>query len=94
MKNFLELDIKNENLQESFVAVVDPLQNFIAQTVEKHNKVTEIYLQLDELSSLYYSLELQFKHNAQDYKMFGDELFEKANKLEHTSKKVRSDFKV
>jgi hypothetical protein len=82
------------NLVESFKSVVEPLRNFIAQNVKPHPKVTGIYLQLDDLAGQHFSIELQAKHNANEYKMYAKALIEKANELENTSGRLRTDFAV
>lgn len=92
LKTFLDKEHEHENLVESYKSVVDPLRNFIAQKVETHLKVTEIYLQLDDLVGQYFSIELQAKHNAEDYKMYAAALMEKGNELENASQPLRDDF--
>ncbi len=93
LKAFLEKETENENLVDSFTSVVEPLRKFIVEKVKNHPKVTEIYLQLDDLAVQYYSIELQAKHNAADYKDFSKSLKEKAAELDNASKKLRDSVK-
>jgi len=92
LKHFLDKEQKNENLVESYQAVVQPVRNYIAEKVQQHPKVTEIYLILDDLVGQYYAIELQAKHNASDYALYAEALSKSAEKLENGSERLQSDF--
>ena len=81
-----------ENISESYASVVDPIRTFIAEKVKQHPRVTEIYLQLDDLVGLCYGIELQSKHNAADYKLYADALIQKAEQLDSSSRQLQLDF--
>jgi len=81
LKQFLDKEAVGENIVESYQTVVEPMRNYIAEKVKQHPKVTEIYLLLDELVGQYFGIELQARHNAEDYKLYGDALAESAERL-------------
>lgn len=92
LKTFLEKMPEQENIVESFKTVVNPVREYIATNVEQHPKVTEIYLLLDDLVAQYYGIELQGRHNAEDYNQYSKDLTAAVEQLESSSQKIRSDF--
>lgn len=92
LKGFLNKIPEMENITESYTSVVEPMRNFIVEKVKQHPRVTEIYLQLDDLVGLYYGIELQSKHNAADYKFYADALIQKAEQLDESGQQLQRDF--
>lgn len=94
MKKFLQKETGGENLNLSYEDVVNPIRGFIVEKVKAHPPVTEIYVLLDDLTSIYYGIELQVKHNARDYIYYADALDEKVVELEENSRQILKDFTV
>lgn len=94
LETFSQNQPEGENIVASYEVVVKPLQEYIIANAKQHIKITELLFQLQDLSNMYYGMELSAKHNADDYLHYASELEKAGDKLTDSSKTLQEDFQT